>query len=358
MKLSSEPMLSSYLHSRGASLGLPISGTFELTARCNFSCPMCYVHLQNAKAEEELSASQWLDIASQAKDQGMMFVLLTGGEPFIRKDFFEIYEGIKSLGLMVSINTNGSMLSGDVRDKLIENPPVRMNISLYGGCSETYRKMCGPDAFDDVVENIRALKQAGIDIRLNYSITPENHTDMEKILQISNSMDVHIKASSYMYPPVRTGSEDRRMSPERSAQLNLQWDRLRLSDDEFSHRLQAASSLECGVEEQTGVGCRAGITSFWLTWDGRMLPCGMMPGAGADVLSMGFQAAWEQTKDTSRQIRMPARCAGCEMRKLCSVCAAVCISETGHFDKVPEYVCRRTEEMVRLMRLIQEKEDL
>ena len=53
---------------------------------------------------------------------------------------------------MVSINSNGSMLSGEIRRKLLENPPVRMNISLYGGCADTYRNMCGQDAFDQVVE--------------------------------------------------------------------------------------------------------------------------------------------------------------------------------------------------------------
>ena len=71
----------------------------------------------------------------------MVFVLLTGGEPFLRKDFFEIYEGMRAMGLMITINTNGSLLTGEIRRKLIENPPVRLNISLYGGCDETYRNI-------------------------------------------------------------------------------------------------------------------------------------------------------------------------------------------------------------------------
>ena len=93
----SEPLLSSHLQSIGNRLGLPIGGNFELTARCNFNCPMCYVHLSSEDIQargKELSAAQWISIAEQAKNAGMMFALLTGGEPFVRKDFFEIYDAM------------------------------------------------------------------------------------------------------------------------------------------------------------------------------------------------------------------------------------------------------------------------
>ena len=88
-----EPTLSTYLHSRGGKLGLPIGGTFELTPRCNFDCPMCYVHRKENDADarsRELTTQQWISLAQQATDAGMVFALLTGGEPFLRKDFFEI----------------------------------------------------------------------------------------------------------------------------------------------------------------------------------------------------------------------------------------------------------------------------
>ena len=166
-KRQSEPYLSTYLHRKGRKLGLPVGGNFELTARCNFNCPMCYVHLQQEDIDargRELTAQQWIALAKEARDQGMVFALLTGGEPFVRKDFFEIYTAMKAMGLLIIINSNGSMISGEIRKKLIEDPPFRMNISLYGGCNETYRNMCGISAFDNVVGNIRALKEAGIDV--------------------------------------------------------------------------------------------------------------------------------------------------------------------------------------------------
>ena len=108
----SEPYLSSWLHSQGGAAGLAIGGTFELTPRCNFRCPMCYVHMDPQQADQvgrELSAAQWINLAEQARDQGLVFALLTGGEPFIRKDFFEIYDAMKDMGLVISINSNGQI---------------------------------------------------------------------------------------------------------------------------------------------------------------------------------------------------------------------------------------------------------
>ena len=76
---------------------------------------MCYVHLHQDDIDargRELTAQQWIELGRQAKAAGMMFLLLTGGEPFVRKDFFEIYSALKQMCLLISINSNGSMLKG------------------------------------------------------------------------------------------------------------------------------------------------------------------------------------------------------------------------------------------------------
>ena len=354
---STEPLLSTYLHAKGSARGVPIGGNFELTARCNFNCPMCYVHLdaEDISARgRELTAQQWISLAEQARNRGMIFALLTGGEPFLRKDFFEIYGAMKDMGLMVSINSNGSMLQGEILERLLENPPFRVNISLYGGSRETYRTMCGNEAFDRVVENMRAVKAGGIDVRMNVSVTPYNAPDLEKIYAISRELNVQAKASAYMYPPIRVhGDCGHRLSPEAAAGCAVKWDLLRFPEEEFAMRaeklreLVAVEPRECAADLDTGVSCRAGSTSFWMTWDGKMLPCGMMTDPATYPLEVGFDAAWDQLRQLTNEIRTPAECVGCQYREVCSVCAAVTVAETGAFDKVPEYVCRMTKETVR-----------
>ena len=360
-KTNTEPYLATYLHSKGRRLGLPIAGNFELTARCNFNCPMCYVHLseqQVRNAGGELSARQWLDIAQAAQKKGMVFALLTGGEPLMRKDFFEIYEGMKKMGLMISINTNGSLLRGEILERFLKDPPFRFNISLYGGSNDTYRNMCGLPVYDQVKENIRALRKAGVDVSLNLSITPYNQQDLARIYADAVELDVNVKASSYMYPSVRVNNGKygcgNRLSPEDAARCSVEWDVLRFSEEEFALRAENMRKLvgdgadHCPMEADEGVRCRAGSSSFWVTWDGRMTPCGMITSPAVYPLKTGFEKAWEMLREETAKIRMPSACTGCGYKDVCGVCAAVCFTETGAFDKVPEYLCAKTMEEVRI----------
>lgn len=358
---SAEPMLVTYLHSKGSKMGMPISGNFELTPRCNFNCPMCYVHKKgNDKSvlDGELTAEQWIDIARQATDKGMIFVLLTGGEPFLRKDFFQIYDALKKMGLFISINSNGSMIKGEILERLLTDPPFRMNITLYGGCNETYKNMCGASAFDSVIENIRTLSKAGVDVRLNSSITQHNIADMQKIYELSEELGIFVKASSYMYPPVRIkdGSfgVNERLDPVTAAECMVKWDLLRFDEETFAKRAESLIHLHklddagCAGDVDAKMGCRAGRSSFWLTWDGKMQACGMMPVPVAYPLQIGFNEAWEYIKEQTKQITIPQKCAACPKKEACFSCAAVCYTETGAFDRVPEYACAMTQATVEL----------
>lgn len=358
----SEPYLSTYLHTQGRKKGLPIAGNFELTGRCNFNCPMCYVHLTQEQlasgGKQELTAAQWLDLARQARDRGLIFALITGGEPLIRKDFFEIYEGMKDMGLLISINSNGSMLRGEILERFLKNPPYRFNISLYGGSEQTYSRMCGLAMYDKVKENIRALRKAGIQVSLNLSVTPDNCEDLERIYRDAVELDVNVKAAFYMFPPIRINGQvygsARRLTAEEAARYSMRWDELRFPPEELALRLEriarmaAVDNEGCPMEEGEGVLCRAGSTSFWLTWDGKMLPCGMMTEPAAYPLEEGFDAAWARIREATSRIRTPAQCSGCGKREVCGMCPSVCYGETGRFDGVPEYLCHKAEEMIRL----------
>lgn len=329
---------------------------------------MCYVHMTDEQvraAGGELTAGQWLDIAREARDMGMVFALLTGGEPLVRKDFFEIYDGMKKMGILLSVNSNGSMLRGEILERFLQDPPFRFNISLYGGSNETYRSMCGIPVYDRVKENIKALRSAGVDVSLNLSITGYNCHDLQRIYEDALELDVNVRASSYMYPPVRLQDDcfgcGNRLSAQEAARWSVAWDKLRFSPGDFAKRAENMRNLvdttgeSCPVEEGEGVRCRAGSTSFWVTWDGKMMPCGMMTKPAAYPLQQGFGAAWEQLRSDTGKIRTPSQCGSCAYREVCSVCAAVCLTETGSFDGVPEYVCEKTKEQVRLFAEAREK---
>lgn len=360
---NSEPLISKYLHSKAVRQGIPLAGTFELTPRCNLDCRMCYVHLSEPEQKRrgnELTSTEWLEIASAAQKRGMLFLLLTGGEPLIRPDFPELLSELKKLGLMVSVNSNGTLLSGKIFDAIKKDPPFRFNITLYGASDETYRRLCGRPMFRTVTDNIKRLKEAGVCVKLNASITPYNCGDLEEIYRISRELDCPIQVATYMFPPIRRDSdsvgENDRFSWQDAARYSVRWDLLRFDEKTFRSRAEA---MEKGLavpddricDDDTvgeGVACRAGRSSFWINWNGDMTPCGMMDNPRVSVVEHGFDAAWEKTRQATAEIRLPPECTRCELKQICHVCASMCLTESGDFGKKPEYVCRMAQETARL----------
>ncbi len=358
---SAEPRLSTYLHSRACREGTPLAGTFELTPRCNFDCRMCYVHLSAQEQQRrgpELTAQQWLSIAGEARDRGMLFLLLTGGEPLLRPDFPELLSQLKKMGLVVSVNSNGALIDEGLLEFFREEPPFRFNITLYGGGNDAYSRLCGHPAYDRVTDNIRALKKLGIDVKLNVSLTPENAGDLERLLATAEELGTPVQLSTYMFPPIRRDETmigtNARFTPCEAAHYAVQWDKLRFTPEIFRQRAQnLVSGLELPQEDACdgtpgeGISCRAGRSSFWINWQGDMTPCGMMTHPKCSVPELGFETAWERTKAATAAIRLPGACAVCPSKHACHVCAAMCVTETGQFDKKPEYLCQMTRETIR-----------
>ncbi len=360
--VNDEPMFSTYLHSRANAAGVPVSITFELTARCNFNCKMCYVHLQDSarcKAEEK-NAEWWINLGKKAVENGVVFLLITGGEPLLRDDFKEIYAELSKLGFIISINTNGYLINDEILDIFKKNPPTRVNISLYGASEKTYENVTGVPAFSRVIENVKKLRAMGIDVRFNGSFTGLNACDAAEIYRISRELDVHMKGTQYMFPQVlvggKPGENPCRLSSEDAAQKRVEWLRLIYTPEEYEKRLKAmlkgVDAFGLSQDEECGEGkvrCRAGKSSAWINYRGEMCFCGVA-GHPFSIDEYGFKGAWDKVREFSASIRTPAKCEVCKYRNICCVCAAACYTETGDFSAVPEYVCRMTERIAQLLK--------
>ncbi|MBQ8333983.1 MAG: radical SAM protein [Clostridia bacterium] len=348
-----EPLWSSFIHAKGSRLGLPIAGNFELTNRCNFRCKMCYVH---EDCEDGLTADEWIRLGETARDKGMVFLLLTGGEPFLRRDFREIYTALIDMGLLISINTNGSLIDDDMFEFLVKHPPLRMNISLYGTTADAYRNLCGSPSAKVVMHNITRLHKSGIAVKINSSVTPYNVEEIENIHAFAKELGVNVTATTYMYPPVRIngcqyGQSHARFDAEDAARYMLKCREQILSPEQLKNAADGVMPDDelCVSETGENMRCRAGKTAFWVTWDGRMLPCGMFPDDGWSIKDIGFDTAWENVRSYTRTVMMPRECTDCPKKNRCAACAAACIAETGRSDIKPEYICRMTKTYERLL---------
>lgn len=356
-----EPAYLKYLYARAAQLGRPLSGAMELTSRCNFDCKMCYIHRSNGEEvkKNELSTAEWIRITDEMRESGVLMVLLTGGEPLARADFKEIYLHMKKSGFNLRVNTNGSMLDEETTELFKKYPPSRLNISLYGANDETYERVTGRKGmYDKVVNNILAMKNAGIQVRLSFTVSDHNSSDISEVFKWARENDLFIQSTCYMFPSVRSDGRINRPSAEDTAsnifaceKAALEPDRLRTHLKEILEGKKHELSEDDPVDDLgERMRCRAGRGGFWITYKGELTPCGMMPEPKCSLLENSFEQAWEYIRTESEKIHLPPKCKTCEHRNICDVCAAVCYAETGSFSSVPEYVCRKTEKYYELIK--------
>ena len=337
----------------------PINGILELTPLCNMDCDMCFVRLDPGETAQKggvRSRAEWISLAEEIRQAGTLFVLLTGGEPLLHPDFRSIYVALKKMGMILTINTNGTLIDEDWADFFAEYLPRRINITLYGKDENTYGKLCHyPEGYRRVRKALDLLMERHVDVKINGSITSGNIDDLSDLCSIANNLDTAWKFDTYMYPASRERSAGfnipSRLSPEQAAAARVRLMQMKEQDhfDKAALDFLAKSSVPAGNAVSSTVKCRAGRSSYVINWQGKLRPCVMLSEPEADVFKLGFSAAWKEITDVVSGIRLSARCNSCTTRAVCQTCAACAVLETGSFDGIPEYMCRYTKETIRLL---------
>lgn len=368
-------VLTKHLNAKAYQMRIPLNGTFELSPVCNFSCKMCYVRKTQKEVNQSprkiLTLDDWRRIALEAREAGLLELLLTGGEPLLWPDFWTLYEELAQMGLILSINTNGSLIDEAAITRFKKYPPQRINITLYGASDETYYRLCGvKGVFTKVDRAIRGLMDAGITVKLNCSLTPENAKDLDWIVAYAKERKTVLTVGTYMFPPIRrdptmTGVNER-FTPEEAAAHQIRYLQLQRGDSRFQGYLKGivdgyadppGLEVDCIDPVDGKLRCRAGKASFWITWDGWMTPCGMMPEPKADLKELTFSQCWKTITDETDALRLSGVCEKCENRNICHPCAAIAYAETGSTSGIPTYMCRTTRQMCSIAREILHIED-
>ena len=184
----------------------------------------------------------------------MLYLLLTGGEPFLWPDFWELYMYLSKKGFLISINSNGSLIDEGVIEQLKERPPIRINITLYGASNATYEKLC-----------------------------KASNGDLEAMIQYAEEKQLILETNPYMFPPLRKNPEkigvNDRFTPKETAYWQIKRYQLQYGNELYQKYLQGICDgmvKPQGMDESCydpidgKVRCRAGKAAFWITWDGYM----------------------------------------------------------------------------------------
>ena len=338
----------------------PINGSIELTPICNMNCDMCYVRLTPAEVARQgrlRSVGEWLNIATKMRDAGTLFLLLTGGEPLTYPDFKRLYLGIQKLGMLLTINTNGTLIDEEWADFFAQNKPRRINITLYGPDADTYEKLCHyRDGFDKTINAIRLLRERNIPVRVGLSATPQNAPHIPRMIQLVRELDAALLVDTYMLPATRERrlpfDQQSRLIPERAAQVRVYALKKRLTAEQYIQFAMENVWAAHQIQPDPGpnkMRCLAGSCSFAINWQGLMRPCVIMSQPSASIPAMGFDAAWQHIRTELDKVTLSSKCSSCRLRMLCQTCAASALIETGRYDGTPEYMCRYTAYTFRLL---------
>jgi len=333
-----------------------MSFDLEITARCNHNCGHCYINLpandQEAR-EIELTVQEIGEIADQAVALGAIWVLISGGEPFLRPDFPDIYMTLKRKGLLVSVFTNATLLQEDHIALFKKYPPRDIEVTVYGASPETYDRVTRrPGAFAAFTHGLNRLLESSVKVRLKAMAIRSNFHELPEIAAFCRA---HTK-DYFRFDPLLHLRFDRnegrnteimaeRLTPEEIVALEradgerftaLQKNSDTLISDEFTH-YGCDHPFHCG----------AGNGSFNVGYDGKFRLCSSLwaPQTLYDLRKGTLREAWEKLVPAIRDLRSQRReflerCRRCSIINLCLWCPAHSYLETGEMDTVVDYFCR------------------
>ncbi len=366
----SKKLRSELIYSSARRMQIPIVASFELTARCNFHCRMCYVCRFPDDRDamlKELTAEQWIRIGEEARDEGLYFLTLTGGEIFLRKDFRQIYEAFSDMGFQITLYTNGSMITEETAKWLGRIPPALVSVSVYGASPETYEIITGHrDGFDRTMRGIKALMDNGIRTEIKTTIVKANQNEFDAMVRIADQLGLRLGLVDYVTPRREgTGTDPlaNRLTPLEVTLYNKRFEEYiadfslknKQVDDRISH-MEIIDNWGNPQEDPSDYGephgnafrCAAGHSAYWITWDGKMTPCAFLPVPVLNVLEKPFKEAWNELKVKCNEVPKCQECEDCDMRWACMICPARLYSETGSFEKKAEYLCEMTKYKIDL----------
>jgi radical SAM protein with 4Fe4S-binding SPASM domain len=330
------------LHQQMLALRLPANGTIEVTRRCPLSCQHCYNNLpmsDRAARRRELSLEEHCRIIDEISEAGCLWLLFTGGEIFARRDFLDIYTYAKRKGLIITLFTNGTLITPEIADYLTRWRPFNIEITLYGATCETYERLTGVrGSYERCMRGITLLRERGLPLKLKSVALTVNKHELPQMQRFAEEMGVEFKYDAMMSPRIDCSQSPLavRLRPEEVVELDLadhargaEWRRIAARFDRATEPREEV--YECG----------GGVNSFAIDPQGRMSICVLSHVDTYDLRAGSFRDGWESFL---RRVRHKPRtrltkCTACQMKSTCGMCPAFGELENGDPESPVDFLC-------------------
>ncbi|MBN1234708.1 MAG: radical SAM protein [Methanotrichaceae archaeon] len=304
---------------------------WEVTAACNLSCGYCRASASFQPDPDELSTKEALSFLGSIVPLQPM-VILSGGEPLLRPDIFLIARHATSLGLRVSLASNGTTLTPQVADEIKASGISRVSISLDAADPEKHDQIRGPGSFEAAMQGIESLR-GKVDFQINNTLTSRNESDVLAIFDLAQRVGACALHFFFMVATGR-GQEDDLISPERQEELLLEIDRERARRP-FEVQVTCAPQYARIARPGRGHvgGCLAGRNFVFVSRKGDVYPCGYFPLKVGNIREKNFIDIWENAPQllSLRERTLKGKCGRCSYASICGGCRARAYAETGDF---------------------------
>ncbi len=316
---------------------IPLSALFELTQKCNLSC--CHCYLPADISPNELPAGQIKNALDQLSDAKTIFITFSGGEVFLRDDFFEIVTYAKKNNFIVSILTNGTLIDEKIADRLENLNPIKIEISIYGANCDLHDGITGvPGSFDRSMNAIRLLKDRDTEVKIKTSLMKQNIDQYKEIILLAEKLKV-----KYEFNPGISPGLDGSRKPL-AYRINEQELLRILSDPSLNPKTTKINDSKLSQWDKKEIFmCGAGRTSCVISTNGDLHPCLVLRMPFGNIRKQLFSEIWDSSD--AKKFRAVnfcdlKTCVKCDLAPFCERCQGIALLEDGDIAGPARFFCK------------------
>jgi len=309
---------------------VPLIMSWNVTRECNLKCSHCYINASDKKSINELNTEEGKNLIDQICEVSRPLLVLSGGEPLLRPDLFELISYGSSKGLKMGLGSNGSLIDENVARKLKEAGIATVSISLDSHIPaqhDDFRGVAG--SWEKAVQAIKALRNNNVLVQVNTTLTHDNYDQIDDIMTLSESIGVENFHLFFLVPTGR-GVKLTDISPQKYEDMitntfaKVSKHRLNVRPSCAPQFMRIAQGM--GLDMRQWIrGCIAGLYYCRIYANGDVTPCPYLPIKIGNIREKSFKEIWANA-DMFKALRSPnslkGKCGACEYKTICGGCRA------------------------------------
>jgi AdoMet-dependent heme synthase len=352
--MSTTPLMDRVIR-RSMTGSVPLGVHFDITYRCNERCVHCYLDHEDYG---ELETAEIKRILSQLAAAGTLMLTFSGGEIFLRKDFFELLEFARSLHFDIALKSNALMITPARAEKLRALGVRQIQVSIYSTDPDIHDAITKvPGSLARSLQAVRSLKVLGLHVKIACPLMKQNLAGLRDLRKLADDLGVSYIIDMTITPKLdgdtsilalRNSAEDL-MGVMQDPTLNG-----RATPQPAGESALRGSTTSSGMEidPYDGIPCSAGHNTCYISPYGEVYPCVQMPVPAGNLRKETFEDIWHRSPqfERIRAVRendLPV-CASCSIRKYCERCPGLAQMEGGDLLGAYERACELAEMKARV----------